>query len=740
MGASRPNAHRRPQLHPDGRCLSFWIQFAPSDIEVASATFGVSNTTKGYTTGDQAVIGTPVIDPVPVNLSISVSDGGVPFQLSPENNDTPSGTWTATVRNFGTATSSGTTTVSVEGEPNFVSYSGSGWSCTGSFWSCTNSTPIPPGGSLPPLTFSVVAPGTYQGGYSEDNASFQVSNPGNDTSGSTSAWIMTPVVGAAPTDLVVNVADGGSPLLAGGQANYTATARNSGTAAYPNSVQLSYSVAGVTLTPVGDGWTCDATAETCSWPGPVSAGEVLPPISFTGPVPSVQGGSQLEFSALINNQDDYDANNQAEIDTPVIRAPTDLVANVADGGVPFTIGGKAFDTVTVRNVGSQPYSEPVEIQYVMYGGNPVASGSGWTCEGADTCTWPGPVPADGTLPTLTVTSSIPTDSPPYESIFVASVTNADDGFPQNNGDVEVDTPVVKASLLRYLALGDSVPYGHGLANPKNIEENGLPPNQPPSPLAYPSLVAKKLKLSMQVRSTGCTLVGDQLAVSGAPAVEADVTGPDGDCDSTAPHKAVDPDELNAANLTADPPFLVTLQAGADDINFVNCLTYDLTKGVIGTPCVVNGEITTAVQQALSNVQRGLTSIIEQLQAAGAQHIVLLNYYQPIPPPSRISLRQLDNGVCVALKLSASKTYSDSTLLEDSLNSVIASVAKANPEVTFVNIQNLFAGHEMCTGKPYVFEGDDGNLTLNGQYWRTAHPNQTGQAKIAQAVEERLSKP
>ena len=43
---------------------------------------------------------------------------------------------------------------------------------------------------------------------------------------------------------------------------------------------------------------------------------------------------------------------------------------------------------------------------------------------------------------------------------------------------------------RYVALGDSVPYGFGLANPTTTKHSGLPPNQPPSRDAYPSVLAK----------------------------------------------------------------------------------------------------------------------------------------------------------------------------------------------------------------------------------------------------------
>src|SRR5580692_10648538 len=86
--------------------------------------------------------------------------------------------------------------------------------------------------------------------------------------------------------------------------------------------------------------------------------------------------------------------------------------------------------------------------------------------------------------------------------------------------------------VRAVALGDSVPYGHGLANPYLTPQIGLPSSdvsQGPSTLAYPTLVAAHLGLTMTVRPTNCHLEGDQLAISGAVADPADNPARDGQC-------------------------------------------------------------------------------------------------------------------------------------------------------------------------------------------------------------------
>ena len=56
------------------------------------------------------------------------------------------------------------------------------------------------------------------------------------------------------------------------------------------------------------------------------------------------------------------------------------------------------------------------------------------------------------------------------------------------------TTPAPAAPTRAVALGDSVPYGHGLANPYLTPQIGLPPgalSQGPSTEAYPSLVARQ---------------------------------------------------------------------------------------------------------------------------------------------------------------------------------------------------------------------------------------------------------
>jgi hypothetical protein len=89
-------------------------------------------------------------------MIMSVSDGGSPFAAQQNAGPTspPSGTWTVTVRNTGTAASSGTTQIQLSMDYNsshLQPASGSGWSCDTTSYgaTCTNTAAVPAGGSLP---------------------------------------------------------------------------------------------------------------------------------------------------------------------------------------------------------------------------------------------------------------------------------------------------------------------------------------------------------------------------------------------------------------------------------------------------------------------------------------------------------------------------------------------------------------------------------------------------------------
>jgi lysophospholipase L1-like esterase len=314
---------------------------------------------------------------------------------------------------------------------------------------------------------------------------------------------------------------------------------------------------------------------------------------------------------------------------------------------------------------------------------------------------------------------------------------------------------------RYVALGDSVPYGHGLANPYPTAQIGLPAtavSQGPSDQAYPALMATALHLTQSIRSGDCTLTGDELAISGAAASDSVTdtgSGSNAQCPGWLGSQSVEGNELPAAQLAQDPATLVTIQAGADDIDFADCIAYDLTKigfyhaqghqcvrsnavktyfgqclqrertasgswDVLDPSCVRNGAVPSqalgkGIPDELGNLRTALAEVIEQA-APDAKHIAVLNYYQAIPNPKDFQRASASPGpdeldlVCDGLAQNLAGSYNDAVILQAALNDAIAgAVSDATSagvsNVQLINIADLETGHEMCTGNPAIFSGE-----------------------------------
>jgi len=309
------------------------------------------------------------------------------------------------------------------------------------------------------------------------------------------------------------------------------------------------------------------------------------------------------------------------------------------------------------------------------------------------------------------------------------------------GAGRVAATAAKPAPRRYVALGDSVPYGFGLANPSTTAHSGLAPNQPPSRLAYPSLLAKSLGMSINFRKTGCTLTGDQLAVSGAPSVASNINGPDVQCHSAKPHKTVDPSEI--AHLGTAPAALVTVQVGAEDIDFGGCLMHELkiyvpykVYGENSKKCTSGSGLTGGENNRLNDMRVALGAILTRIRRQQPDAIVVvLNYYQPLPTLSEFV--NIDHSeVCAQLAQPGvlKKAYAHSVIIQNALNRAIATEMEQHSHDHLVNLAggSVFTGHGMCTRNPFLFTGGP-KVGL----WRFGYPNQQGQAAIAKAIRAQL---
>jgi GDSL-like Lipase/Acylhydrolase family len=357
------------------------------------------------------------------------------------------------------------------------------------------------------------------------------------------------------------------------------------------------------------------------------------------------------------------------------------------------------------------------------------------------------VPSGGSTIDITTTNPSADDN----IFFVSFLTNPP------TSSVTAGNP----SSTRYVALGDSVPYGHGLSNPYPTPQVGLASDatgQGPSSVAYPDLVAQTLDLSMRLRSSNCTVTGDELAISGANASTTNVRPRNDQCSSWNDSQSVERDELPAADLSTFPAQLVTIQAGADDINFGGCLQYEIAKYGpfhLGTSCVNGGSVTSTVAGKLGNVRGALANEIKTV-SPHAKEVLVLNYYQIIPDPadfkqSSIFPDKMVNPICWALSHNPAAAWDDANVIQSALNGAIARAVNdaqvaGVTNVKLLDISNLEQHHEMCTGNPALFSGEPmekstfysniaskNTANIKRYVWRAGHPNSFGQNDIAQRV-------
>jgi lysophospholipase L1-like esterase len=146
--------------------------------------------------GNNYVRLTTPVRPSPVDLVVNLTDGSSPFVAN------EAAEYKLTVRNVGSAASSGDIRVSYPEFTNGMSASGSGWVCqakSGTEYggTCTTSRRAAPGTSLPPITASApvsagVVGSTYRGNAAVENA--LDGNSGNDA-----AFVETPIAATGPT-------------------------------------------------------------------------------------------------------------------------------------------------------------------------------------------------------------------------------------------------------------------------------------------------------------------------------------------------------------------------------------------------------------------------------------------------------------------------------------------------------------------------------------------------------------
>jgi hypothetical protein len=261
--------------------------------------------------------------------------------------------------------------------------------------------------------------------------------------------------------------------------------------------------------------------------------------------------------------------------------------------------------------------------------------------------------------------------------------------------------VLKVAAGSVLGLGDSVAAGYGL---------GPAEGQPDNPGAYPLILAHTLGVT-----------GSDYAVEGACAADGVYH-----CPATSV----------ATQITRVPaslaPSLITLDVGADDIDFSECIPYIAEHQDYGMTDPDDrcspGNLLPELAAFRENLTADLQAITDKFPGA---RILLMDYYNPFPPPPAASTAAcaVGQGLAFEGEYNASKQslvavareyfhdpaafrqlavtdqtglYNDAQAVLSQLNDAINTVAAGVSAVTVISTAD-FAGHDICQHNPeWVF--------------------------------------
>ena len=255
--------------------------------------------------------------------------------------------YTITVKNTGTAYSSGTITVKdilPSGLTIYDMYGNYPWNCNEQTVTCTTTTAIP-GGSESKIYLtvkvSVDAPSsvtniaTVSGGGDVD--------PNNNTASDPTTIVHVP-------DLVINKTHSGIYSI-GETITYTINVGNNGTGATSGPVTVTDSLpSAFSATAMGGtGWICNVGTRTCTRSDVLSATSAYPPITLTATVVNVYSSQVTNVATVSGGNDSVTSNNTAYDPTTLVIPPT-LVTATASSPNTITVNWNAVQAATTYEV------------------------------------------------------------------------------------------------------------------------------------------------------------------------------------------------------------------------------------------------------------------------------------------------------------------------------------------------------------------------------------------------------
>jgi PKD repeat protein len=310
------------------------------------------------------------------------------------------------------------------------------------------------------------------------------------------------------------------------------------------------------------------------------------------------------------------------------------------------------------------------------------------------------------------------------------------------------SPVGNLRVSSYVALGDSVAAGEGIAydwtwNGSTWDEGNPNPSWDTSAVdptsgqsspnchqtteGYPHVLAGLL--SANLLDLGCTSASTSNGILGS---EPGKSGPQLG------------GGLGAANLAYDAasPDVVSLTVGADDVDFSHKVSacYRSVWLLNFHACGTEDDWPTFLSE-LGDFQVGLNSVLQQIEERGQQDgkiplVAITEYYSPFPNsyPTNSSCIDIGPDRRGGITLTDSEMqYLEQGLLD--LNGTIDDVASQYPNVVIVPAPVGFRDHRWCSADPWVYGPSLRQVNLPDNLSNPApfHPTPEGQQAIAQNI-------
>ncbi len=327
-------------------------------------------------------------------------------------------TYSIVVTNSGSATTSGTVTVTdtLPTGLTATAISGTGWTCALATLSCTRSTTRGAGASFPTITVTVNVAANAPASVTN---SVTVSGGGEINTSNNTDTDPTTVV---QPDLTVSKTHSGNFTQGQTGATYSITVTNSGTAS-TNGTTVSVAdtlPTGLTATAIsGTGWTCVLGTLTCTRTTVLTAGSSYPAITLTVNVANNAPASVTNSVTVSGGGQTNTANDTATDPTTVNQFADLTIAKSHSGNFAQGQTGATY-SITVTNSGLAATTAAVSVTDTLPSGLTATaiSGTGWSCVlGTLTCTRSDVLAAGASYPAITLTVNVANNA-------ASSVTNS----------------------------------------------------------------------------------------------------------------------------------------------------------------------------------------------------------------------------------------------------------------------------------------------------------------------------